>query len=197
VANAVADIFLVALVFYTLIAIVFGLGNLHNRRDLLRRYENPRRWHVLMLFVIGWAWLVHCCYVVRDYVRECRWERRWRRRTRRPGTVVRRTPEAGGAARGEGGEVVVERVSGGGGEMRGPGVTGNDIERDGDPINVANPGSAGEGAAGQPGEAGNGSKGDENAAAVVNRGGARDTVVGKSGNGVKGDENAAAGQSNS
>jgi hypothetical protein len=81
ISNEAADIFVVALVFYTLISAIFGASNLNHRGELLRDPQNVRWWHYVGLFMLGWAWPVFCCYICRDILVE-RCSRRERRRRR-------------------------------------------------------------------------------------------------------------------
>ncbi|KAK4120633.1 hypothetical protein N657DRAFT_692850 [Parathielavia appendiculata] len=89
-----------------------------NRRDLARGMINvhPRWRHPAILFMLGWVWPLHCCYIVRDVVREwvCTERRRMAGRDRRLGEeggrngTIPRTP-------GEGGRAAVEDGDGGSG----------------------------------------------------------------------------------
>lgn len=95
IANEAADIFVVALVFYTLISAIFGASNLNNRGALLRDPQNVRWWHYVGLFMLGWAWPLFCCFICRDIcVERCsRRERRRRREQRRRERELRESRE--------------------------------------------------------------------------------------------------------
>jgi hypothetical protein len=83
ISNEAADIFVVALVFYTLISAIFGASNLNHRGELLRDPQNVRWWHYVGLFMLGWAWPVFCCFICRDnFVDRCSGRARRRREER-------------------------------------------------------------------------------------------------------------------
>jgi hypothetical protein len=96
ISNEAADIFVVALVFYTLISAIFGASNLNHRGELLRDPQNVRWWQYVGLFMLGWAWPVFCCFICRDnFVARCSGRARRRRREERSRREERRREEMG------------------------------------------------------------------------------------------------------
>lgn len=110
--NEVADIFVVALTFYALVAAIFGASNLHHRHAILHDTPRIRWYHVLVLFCLGWAWPVFCCWLCRglfgEQGRRRVGEEGRRRRRRGAGRGGPGRREGQGQGQGEGGDGGVE-----------------------------------------------------------------------------------------
>lgn len=66
--NELADTFVVSLTLYTLLSSIFGVSHICHEDELLRDQQRVRWWYYVGLFMLGWAWPVFCCFLIRDLV---------------------------------------------------------------------------------------------------------------------------------